>query len=203
MDAKTGLKRLALPALACSILSSEAAALDLPNPLNFFGRVENAAPPPEEKAPPAPESLLDCPEILVESGGSSLREPAGAGAGELRHQLSLGDMARECRIQDGKISIKVGVEGAVILGPAGKPGSYFGALRILARRQKDEAILQSKTYRVGAVVPVGAARAEFRLVADPLVVPFASQHAASDYEILVGFEGAEARAPRERKRAAR
>lgn len=134
-----------------------------------------------------------------------MRVPVGADNSSVRYQLSLGLLARECSVQDDKLHIKVGVEGAAVLGPAGQPGSYSGNLRISARRQKDEAVLQSKTYRVSATVPAGGTRGEFRLIAEPLAVPYLGPHAADDYEILVGFDqgGAEkGEAPKRRKKRA-
>lgn len=189
MRGTVGLQRLGVGALALALLTNGAYGFDWPKPFrSVFGGGEEAR--PAEPGRPAPPSgaLLDCPEILVERGTSALRAPAGAESADVRYQLTLGLLARECSLQGDTIAIKVGVEGAAVLGPAGQAGSYFGALRIAARRQKDEAVLQSKTYRVGATVPPGAARAEFQLIAEPLTVPYISQHAADDYEILVGFE---------------
>ncbi len=134
-----------------------------------------------------------------------MRAPPGAESDAVRYQLSLARFARECSVREGRIFIKVGVEGAAILGPAGRPGSYFANLRLAVRRQKDNVILDSKSYRVGAVVPAGATRAEFQLVSDPLSVPFLNQHAADDYQVIVGFEqgGADTGEKPEKKRERR
>ncbi len=48
-----------------------------------------------------------------------------------------------------------------------------------------------KTYRVSASIPKGGTRGEFQVVADPFTVPLMSPRAQDDYEILVGFQGAE------------
>lgn len=179
---------LAPAASALALWSSAAQGFDIPNPLaNMFGG-EAKQSEPGRAAPPSSASAVDCPEILIDAGSSFLRTPPGADAGAVRYQLSIGLVARECSVHDDKIDIKVGVEGAAVLGPVGQPGSYAGTLRISARRQKDEAILQSKTYRVSATVPSGGTRGEFQLIAEPLSVPYLGPHAADDYEILVGFE---------------
>ncbi|MBI3274484.1 MAG: hypothetical protein HYZ60_00660 [Methylocystis sp.] len=190
------LQRLAAGALALALFTNCAYGFDWRNPFRgVFGDREEARPAAPGRQPPPSAASLECPEILVESKTSSLRAPAGADSADVRYQLTLGLMARECSLQGDAIAIKVGVEGAAILGPAGQPGSYFGNLRIAARRQKDGVVLQSKTYRVGATVPTGATRAEFQLIAEPLTVPYINQHAADDYEILVGFESAGAGKP--------
>lgn len=183
-----------------------ALGLDLPNPFGLFGGGKDAeskgAPPP----PPSGALGIDCPEILVDTGTASLRVPAGAENSSVRYQLSLGDMARECSIEGDRILIKVGVEGAAVLGPSGAPGSYSGTLRISARRQKNEDIIDSKSYRVSATIASGATRGEFRVISDALAVPYLGPQAADDYEILVGFEGGGEReapaAPKRRKRRA-
>lgn len=205
MEAGRILRRLGPIASALALWSSAAHGFDIPNPLaDVFGGESAKPAEPGRSAAPAAASAIDCPEILVDTGASFIRAPAGADAASVRYQLSLGLLARECSVRDDNIDIKVGVEGAAVLGPAGQPGSYAGNLRISARRQKDEAILQSRSYRVSATVPAGGTRGEFRLVADPLTVPYLGPHAADDYEILVAFEqgGASEKndAPKRRKR---
>ncbi|MBI1868685.1 MAG: hypothetical protein HYS06_10405 [Methylocystis sp.] len=148
------MQRLAAGALALALFTNCAYGFDWRNPFRgVFGDREEARPAAPGRQPPPSAASLECPEILVESKTSSLRAPAGADSADVRYQLTLGLMARECSLQGDAIAIKVGVEGAAILGPAGQPGSYFGNLRIAARRQKDGVVLQSKTYRVGATVP--------------------------------------------------
>lgn len=190
-----------------AVSSTLAYGFDIPNPLAkvFGGGQESKPAEPGRPAPPTSALGIDCPEILVDGGTSFIRVPAGADSASVRYQLSLGTMARECSVQDDKLQIKVGVEGAAVLGPAGQAGSFSGALRVSARRQKDEAILQSRTYHVSATVASGATRGEFRMVAEPLIVPYTGPHAADDYEILVGFDqggAAKAEAPKRHKRRA-
>ncbi|MBY6242056.1 hypothetical protein [Methylosinus sp. Sm6] len=190
MDAKRISASLAALGAGLAFSLGAARGLDLPDPFGLFGDKKAEQAPGAPPAPPASGSLgVDCPEILVDSGAASLRSPPGADNAAVRYQLSLGDMARECAMQGDRIAIKVGVEGAAVLGPAGSPGAYSGALRISVRRQKDESIADSKTYRVSATIPSGATRGAFRVIADPLLVPYVGPQAADEYEILVGFEG--------------
>jgi hypothetical protein len=188
MDAKRMSARLAALAVGLGLGADGALGLDLPNPFGLFGGDKSAE---TKGAPPPPSNALgiDCPEILVDPGTASLRAPPGSEGNAVRYQLSLGEMARECSIAGDRILIKVGVEGAAVLGPAGSPGAYSGTLRISARRQKNEDVIDSKTYRVSAAVAAGATRGEFRVISDPLAVPYLGPQAADDYEILVGFEG--------------
>lgn len=166
--------------LATALVASDARAWEFPK--LFGGESKNA-----REATPATGATPDCPDILVENGASMLRAPPGADSANVRHQLTLGAIARECVVEGDRLSIKVGVEGAAVLGPLGQPGAYSGNVRIAVRKQKDDSIVASKIYRASATIPAGATRAEFHIVADPISVPVIGAHAQEDYDILVGF----------------
>jgi len=168
--------------------------------LQMFGLGRSSA----DAAKPAP-TLAECPEIVVDGGGADLRSPPGADASSVRYQIAISRMARECALIGDDISVKVGIQGAAVLGPAGQPGTYFGNLRVGLRRKRDEQLFGAKNYRVGATIPAGAARADFSLLVEALDAPFISQKAAEDYEVVVGFvqSGAEAPPNTEKKRRKR
>lgn len=146
-------------------------------------------PPPNPNRPVG--ERIDCPEIQVDPGNSAVRVATGEGASGVRYQISIGDVARECVRQGDRLAIRVGVETRIALGPAGAPGSYTAPLRILVRRQSDEAVLASKVYRVGGPVSANG-QAQFSLVADPLLVPYTTERADVDYEVVMGFGDAPA-----------
>jgi len=136
--------------------------------------------------PQTPGATADCPVIVVEDGTQMIRSPAGADAASVHHQVSIKSTARECIVDDGNMIIKVGVEGDAMLGPVGAPGAYGGTIRVALRRTKDDSIVTTKNYRVNATIPANAARADFRLLAEPISFP-ATAKAQEEYEILVGF----------------
>ncbi|MFZ3180704.1 MAG: hypothetical protein WA156_10950 [Methylocystis silviterrae] len=147
---------------------------------------------PKEGQPAPPGATPDCPEVFIESGAAMLRSPPDADAANVRYQLSLRETARQCIVDGDHLTIKVGVEGSAVLGAAGQPGVFGANLRVAIRRQKDDTLVASKTYRVSASIPKGGARGEFQVIADPFTVPLMSPRAQDDYEILVGFtQGAE------------
>jgi hypothetical protein len=152
-----------------------------------------------------PGATADCPVIVMDDGAEMLRTPAGADAASVHHQVSIKSTARECVVEGDHLTIRVGLEGDAMLGPAGAPGAYGGTVRIALRRTKDDSIVTSKNYRVGATIPAGAARADFRLLADPISVPFAGKP-HDDYEILIGFAqggGGDADKPARKKKKGR
>ncbi len=175
---------LAALALLAAPSVEKAAAFDFPK----LGMPEMLG--GKKDAPLAPGATADCPVIVAEDGAQMLRSPPGAEAASVHHQVSIKNIARECIVNGDQILVRVGVEGDAMLGPVGAPGSYGGTIRVALRRTKDDSVIASRNYRVNAVIPAGGARADFRLLADPLAAP-ATGKAQEEYDILVGFtEGA-------------
>ncbi|MGA8170076.1 MAG: hypothetical protein WB816_04485 [Methylocystis sp.] len=155
---------------------------------------------PNDAAKPPP-TLAECPEIVVDGGSAEFREPPAADASNVRYQVAITRMARECALVGSDISVKVGIMGSAVLGPVGQPGAYFGNVRVALRRKRDEQLFGAKDYRVGATIPSGAARADFSLLVESIEAPFISQKAAEDYEVVVGFtQAAAAAAPKPEKK---
>jgi hypothetical protein len=140
--------------------------------------------------PPSQAAPLDepyCPTVEVPEGGAALRNPPGATgtAAALRSQTTLGRLARECaRLQDGSIRVKVGIEGHVLLGPAGAPGRFEAPLTITLKSSGK--VIATRGRRVPVTVPPGAAQGLFSVIEDDLLVPAAS---AGDYDIEVRLGG--------------
>src|ERR1043165_7378656 len=60
---------------------------------------------------------IDCPAMMVRSGASTWQVPQGASNTNLGYQGTLGQLARECAVLGDSMTIKVGVEGRVLVGP--------------------------------------------------------------------------------------
>ena len=151
-------------------------------------------------APPAPAAAdpnairLICPDIEVPDGLAALRV-GGQDSASVRYQYSLGDTARECSVANGKIGIRVGVEGRVLLGPAGTAGSFSVPVRVAIQRASDQKSEASKVYKAAVTVPAGDTLGTFSLVTDTIYVPYKHEDATDDYSIVVGFDGARPTGP--------
>lgn len=148
---------------------------------------------------------VECPAVTVADQGSSVRVYSGADHSndDVRYQYDLGQLARQCAVENGQIAIKVGVSGRVLLGPAGSPGAFTVPILIAVRRESDRKIVASKVYRTSVVVPAGGGQALFTTVSQPLLVPYTREEADQDYTIRVGFDQggkAESSRPRRRRR---
>lgn len=145
-------------------------------------------PPPIPAIAANPQLDLDCPHVEVLEGTSALRVGAREGSSGVRYQYSLGDVARECTVVGNQISIKVGVQGRVLIGPAGAPGTFSVPVRVAVRSEKDQKIIASKLYRASATIPSSDTQTDFTVVSEPLLVPYTRPRADEDYTVLVGFD---------------
>ncbi|HEX8666433.1 MAG TPA: hypothetical protein VF744_20635 [Beijerinckiaceae bacterium] len=192
-----GTSRL-LAAAFCLASATPAAAQSIGDTLSNLFKFGGTTEPKE-----APRGAGDayCPTVGVIEGGAALRAYTGGKVGEpsaLRHQIAIGQLARECVEQpDGSILIKVGVEGRALLGPAGQPGRFDAPVTFVVKR--GERVFASRTQRVSVAVPAGDTQASFVTVQDGLVVP----PGVGEYEIDVGLgagAGEKPERPARRKR---
>jgi len=129
---------------------------------------------------------LECPVVEVEDGAATARV-GGPENSAVRYQFDLVDTARECQPQGQQFSLKVGVSGLLLIGPAGSPGAYSTNVKVLVRREVDQKTIFEKTYRVEADT-AGGVQAPFRTVTEPIILPFTRTDLNDDYSIFVGFD---------------
>lgn len=175
-------------------------------------RPEGANPRPAAQLPtnpaekpvvlPVASTDINCPEIEVVEGGAAMRV-GGAESASVRYQFNLGETARQCDpAGPGQASIKVGVAGNLVIGPAGSPGTYSAPLKISIVQAGDSKPVYTKTYTIQATAAASSS-GQFRIVADPIEVAMPTLNLANLYTIKVGFEGgARAVAPRGKRGAA-
>lgn len=140
--------------------------------------------------PPQKASPSGCPEISLLDGTEAQRISVNGVAGNagVKQQYSIVDFGRECRISGNQITLKVGVQGKVLLGPAGAPGTFDVPVRIAVVNKLDARPVVSKLYRVAASIPTGQTGTAYSLVADSLVVPMGANQTAQDFSIKVGLD---------------
>jgi hypothetical protein len=158
---------------------------------------------PAEKpiALPVASTDINCPEIEVAEGGAAMRL-GGAESASVRYQFNLSETARQCDpAGPGRASIKVGVAGNLVIGPAGSPGTYSVPLKIAVIEDADNKPVYTKTYTIQATADASSTGL-FRVVADPIEVAMPTLNLANLYTIKVGFEGGtRPAAPRGKRRA--
>jgi hypothetical protein len=152
--------------------------------------------------PPKPVETVDaqytCPAMNVLENGSAFRSGAGAGASGISYQASLVDSARECVFQGRQVSMRVGVEGRLLLGAEGRPGTYTVPVRIVVKRRND--IVTQRFAQVRVTVPVNETQAEFTHIQEGITVPISENDPGEEYDIFVGFDASGAQAQRQARR---
>lgn len=167
--------------------------------MQTFGNVvmfQSTTPPPPDQLPTDDQDeQLICPQVIIADGGAAIRAQSGQDSGSLRHQISILNVARECTpTGNGGFRLKVGVEGRVLLGPAGGAGSYGATLTTVVMR--GTAQIARRAARVGGTVPSGQGGTDFSHVEDGIVVPAGR----GDVEIIVGLGTGGATSARARRR---
>jgi hypothetical protein len=169
-------KPLAIPltatAMALALAGCGSAASDASSTLANILAFNTTKPPPAPDAPKEAETDEYCPTVDIMEGGAATRSYAGGDSNNaLRYQISIAELARQCTIipGGGGYTLKVGVEGRVLIGPAGGPGAYSAPLRILVKR--GDKVVANRQRMAGASIPAGQTGTTFTVVEEGIVVP--------------------------------
>jgi hypothetical protein len=128
------IRAYAAAAIAGALLvSAPASAQGISDKLNdwFFGK------PAPEQRPPGEAEELECPGVEVRQGASTLAINAPTGEAtpmNARYQVSIGQLARECKALGGTMTMRIGVQGRILLGPAVRDRSTFRCASQSCRR---------------------------------------------------------------------
>jgi hypothetical protein len=179
-------------AVGLSLASQPAAAQSLTDRFKglFGGSSEEK---PKEAAPleATGETDLTCPPITVRAGASTFKVGAPgkeAVGNDLRYQATISKTARECTINGGEITAKIGIQGRVIAGPAGAPPSVQVPLRVaVVQAGIGEKVIATKAYQT-TVAMTEDSSVPFVLVAEDLVYPAPKGAVADSYVFYVGFD---------------
>ena len=118
---------------------------------------------------------------------------------DLRYQGSILRTARECHVTAGVMSMKVGVEGRVITGPAGGPGNVDVPLRIAVVHEGIEPKpITSKLIIIPVTVTSDIDRVLFTHVEQDVTFPMPVP--AGDIDAYVVYVGFDAQAAQEKKK---
>jgi len=198
------MKSIALPrALPLALALSAAGLLGACSTLDSFmpgaHSVRDTVPANDAKASesekpvalPLTADELQCPPVEIDEGGAAARV-GGPENASVRYQFAISQTARECApVSPNQFTLKVGVSGRLLIGPAGKPGAYSAPLRVTIHDENTKKDAFTKVYKVEASVP-DAGDAPFNLVTEPIVLPMTRTELADDYTLTVGFDNGKA-----------
>lgn len=134
-------------------------------------------------------SDVECPSVQVRNGASTWQEPPGGGATDLKYQASLGQMARECAILGDTMTVKLGIEGRLLTGPKGTPGTIDVPLRVaLVEEGPKPRSVWTRFYAIPVNMQPGQSGTPFTHVEDNLSFPMPANKNLDAYVIYVGFD---------------
>ena len=114
----------------------------------------------------------------------------------LKYQGTFVRAARDCNVVAGQLVMKIGVEGRIIVGPAGGPGQVDVPLRIAVVDQTTSGsnTIVTKLILIPVTVSPTDNGAMFTHIEDNLTFPLPSSAELDDYIVYIGFDpiGAEA-----------
>jgi hypothetical protein len=163
-------------------------------------------------AAPEADSEIECPPVKIRHGAATLTigmnpkelEPSPL---QVRYQGSIVRMARECQVAAGTMTMKVGVEGRIITGPAGGPGTVSVPLRIaVVQEGVQPKTIVSNFGKETVTVASDSDRANFVHIDPGISFPLPAPLGLMDsYVVYVGFDpvGAVPKKPEPRRRTPR
>ncbi|NJL08652.1 MAG: hypothetical protein HC900_10625 [Methylacidiphilales bacterium] len=144
---------------------------------------------------PAPEDAgkvqYDCPMVTVRTGAAAYQVFATSrDAGQqVRYQATFGQTARECAALGQMMTMKVGVEGRLLAGPAGGPGKVDIPLRIaVVHEGATPKTVWTRFYRVPAQMPDGQTQSTFLHIEEDVSFPLPKADDLENYVVYVGFD---------------
>jgi hypothetical protein len=152
--------------------------------------LQNASPTQAELATASslalPAIATECPPIKVRPGAEAMFFYGKGKAGnprDLNYQAVIDKQSRNCVVSNGLITVKMGIVGRVLLGPAGNQTSVSVPIRFAVER--DDVALYSEKYDIPVQIAPPAQSEEFVKVVDGVQIPYVG---GEDITIWVGFD---------------
>jgi hypothetical protein len=188
-----GVAMAAAIAVCCSVLASPASSQSVVDRFkSLFGGGKS-----DETAPSAPgegqseTGGLTCPDVKVRAGASTyaVAAPGKQAAGsDMRYQATITRTARDCNLSAGQITARVGIQGRVIVGPAGAPATVEIPLRVaVVQGGVSEKTITTTVVRTTVSMGEGLS-VPFSVVAEDIVYPAVSADINDSYIFYIGFD---------------
>ena len=158
---------------------------------NFFSGASDKSPQSVANAQPD----VGCPFIDIRQGASTLTlpPPPPDGSNEamgLKYQGSFVRAARECAVNNGQMVMKVGIQGRIIVGPAGGPGHVDVPLRmaVVDAPSSGTKVITTKFIQIPVDIP-NEDGANFSHIEEGFSFPLPTPVSELDnYVVYIGFD---------------
>jgi hypothetical protein len=134
---------------------------------------------------------IECPTVEYRVGAASLSltAPGEQTTSSVRYLLSFTQTARECFVSAGTITMKVGVEGRIVVGAAGGAGNVDVPIRYAVVKEGPEPqTIVSKFQQTQVAVPPDTGNVAFINIVDDIAFPIPPGGDIDAYVVYVGFD---------------
>ncbi len=157
-----------------TVLTNDRASPNSPSNINGGGPVDT--------------SNFACPRVEVR-GGAAAWQVTDKADGGVRYQATLGQFSRECHYTSPNMTMRVGIQGRVLLGAKGGPGKLNVPIRLAVVEEGPvPKPVWTKFYSVPVEIGAGVMQVDFGLVADDIAFPLPSAGSIERYIVYVGFD---------------
>jgi hypothetical protein len=140
----------------------------------------------------SPAAEIECPSVEYRQGAATwaVNGPAAENAAlSVKYQVSFLQVARECTATGPNVTFKVGVQGRIVVGPAGGPGTLNIPLRYaLVREGRTPKTLWTKLFTIPVSIAPGQLNLQWVHVEEEMTVPRPSEQEQEALVIYVGFD---------------
>jgi hypothetical protein len=146
-------------------------------------------------APNRTQASLDfnCPGVDYRQGAATYNitdsKSAESAALNLKYLASFVKTARECDVRGDNVTIRVGVQGRVVVGPAGSPGTVTIPLRYaLVKEGIDPNVVWTKFYSFNVTITSANLNVPFSHIEEDMTVPIPPSEELAAYVVYIGFD---------------
>jgi len=158
---------------------------------SFFSGATQKEPQPVTNAQPN----VSCPFLDIREGASTLTipPPPPDGANEamaLKYQGVFVRAARDCAVVNGQMVMRVGIQGRIIVGPAGGPGQVDVPVRVavVSAPTTSGKTVVTKLVRIPVAVATSDDNADFTHIEEGLSFPMPPPGELENYIVYIGFD---------------
>ena len=146
-------------------------------------------------APNANQASIDfnCPGVDYRQGAATYNitdsRSSENAALNLKYLASFVKTARECDVRGDNVTIRVGVQGRVVVGPAGAPGTVTIPLRYaLVKEGIEPMVLWTKFFPVNVTISSTNLNVPFSHIEEEMTVPIPPADQLAAYVVYIGFD---------------
>jgi hypothetical protein len=149
------------------------------------------------------DSSFSCPKVEVR-GGAAAWQVTDKADNTLRYQATLGRMSRECRYTTPEMTMRIGIQGRVLMGAKGTAGLVNVPIRLaVVEEGPTPKPVWTRLYMVPVTIGAEVMQVDFSMVAEEPSFPRPDAATLERYVVYVGFDSQAAEVAEKKARPAK